>query len=149
MLTLYSKGCEYVIRALVCAGQSKAGSFFRIRRISRRAKVPEAYTRKMFQKLVRTGFLKVRRGPGGGYQFRRPFASISLLDVIRAVDGKNALEHCIMGLPQCGEHNPCPIHKTWRPLKCKILKELESKTLAQLNNPRYLKNRYFKLSGRT
>jgi Rrf2 family transcriptional regulator, iron-sulfur cluster assembly transcription factor len=132
MFCLYSKGCEYTIRALTCVLNDTGRRGFLVKEICRRAKVPEPFTRKAFQKLAKNGFLKVLRGPGGGYQLTRDPGQISILELIKAVDGKEVFEQCVMGLAQCEDKEPCPIHVTWKRVKSKVIAELGTKTLEQL-----------------
>jgi Rrf2 family transcriptional regulator, iron-sulfur cluster assembly transcription factor len=132
MFCLYSKRCEYTIRALTCVLNDAKRRGFLVKDICRRAKVPEPYTRKAFQKLVQSGFLKALRGPGGGYRLSRDPGKISILELIKAVDGEDMFEQCVLGLSRCGDADPCPIHETWKNVKSKVIEELGTKTLKQL-----------------
>ena len=132
MFRLYSKGCEYALRALMCVVPNEETRRFQAADVCRQVKIPEPYTRKVFQALTRGGFLKASRGPGGGYELSRPPSEISLLEVIRAVDGEETFDHCIMGLPECGTHVPCPLHGVWAEAKQRLLEQLASRTLQDL-----------------
>ncbi|MCH7649769.1 MAG: Rrf2 family transcriptional regulator [Nitrospinae bacterium] len=87
MFRLYSKGCEYAIRALVHAAPKKKGERFKAKAICEKAGIPESFTRKVFRLLVHAGFLEALRGPGGGYALLEDPERISLLEIIKAVDG--------------------------------------------------------------
>ncbi len=132
MFRLYSKGCAYALRALVCAAATDGGKRFKATTICRRAGIPEAYTRKVFQALVQGKFLRAVLGPGGGYELSRPPGEISILEVIRAVDGEDTFDQCIMGLPQCGCEQPCPLHPVWEEAKKALLQRLAQNTLQDL-----------------
>jgi Rrf2 family protein len=132
MFKLYSKGCQHAIRALAYAHLERDGARFQPKEVCRRIGIPEPFTRKVLQSLVQGGFLIAYRGPGGGYALARPAAEISLLDVIKAVEGEDTFDHCVMGLPQCGRDNPCPIHALWAQTKVKLLRDLDSKSLADI-----------------
>jgi Rrf2 family transcriptional regulator, iron-sulfur cluster assembly transcription factor len=54
--------------------------------ISVRQRVSQSYLEHLFHKLRRSGFVIGFRGPGGGYQLNRSLATISVVDVINAVD---------------------------------------------------------------
>jgi Rrf2 family transcriptional regulator, iron-sulfur cluster assembly transcription factor len=54
--------------------------------ISERQQVSLSYLEQLFQKLRQKGFVASYRGPGGGYQLSRKLATISVADVINAVD---------------------------------------------------------------
>ena len=134
MFRLYSKGCEYTIRALAMAqdGKEKMGLSFSAKDICERAGLPEWYTRKVFQNLVREGILKAHRGPGGGYVFSGDPQKISILAMIKAIDGKDALEGCVMGPGRCKDRRPCPLHKKWKNIKEKLVAELKSISVRDL-----------------
>jgi len=132
MFKLYSKGCEHAVRALAYAHIERDGARFQPKEVCKHIGIPEPYTRKILQSLVQAKFLVAHRGPGGGYSLARPAEEISLLDIIKAVDGHDTFDHCIMGLPECGGANPCPIHLLWAESKTKLLDDLDRKTLAEI-----------------
>lgn len=130
MFSLYSRNCEYAVRALVKV--MSAEDVFSVEQLCRRAKTPEAYTRKAFQKLAKAGILKTLRGPGGGYRFGRDLKRITILDLIKAIDGEDAMDRCVMGLTECGKRDPCVLHSMWSEVQLKYIAELKKKTLADL-----------------
>jgi Rrf2 family iron-sulfur cluster assembly transcriptional regulator len=56
-------------------------------RVSERQRVSKSYLEHLFNRLRLAGFVIGFRGPGGGYQLNRGLATISVTDVIKAVDG--------------------------------------------------------------
>lgn len=132
MFRLYSKGCEYVIRALAQVNAVGDGKCFSVKEICEKADLPEWYTRKVFQALVREGLLKASRGPGGGYKFGVPPGKISILRMIQAIDGKHVLDQCIMGSGECKDRDPCPLHKKWVKIKAGLISQLRSVTIQEL-----------------
>jgi len=129
---LYSRGCEYAIRALIHVPPNDAAGRFQARDVCDKAGIPEAFSRKVFQALVQGGFLVAARGPGGGYELAAPAEKTTLYEVIQAVDGEDTFDHCIMGLPECGSENPCPLHNVWAEAKDQLLDRLKAVTLAEL-----------------
>ena len=134
MFRLYSKGCEYALRALLQIAPAKGNERFQARAICRKARIPESFTRKVFQSLVQGGFLKALRGPGGGYTLTEHPSRISLLRIIQAVDGEHTFNSCIMSLPQCGGEKTCPLHEVWSDAKQPLIAQLQNKTLQDLLN---------------
>lgn len=132
MFRLYSKGCEYAIRALVHMAPVGENRRFQAREICKKAEIPESFTRKIFQALVAGGFLDAVPGPGGGYAITRDPKDISLLDVIQAVDGLDTFAGCILGLSECNAKAPCPLHHAWARAKDGLMEELESQSLQDL-----------------
>ena|SRR5260221_10043525 len=68
---LYSKPCEYAIRALAQIAQAPKNEEVRAQEIARKEKLPRPVLAKVLQELVRKGLLKSRRGPGGGFRLAR------------------------------------------------------------------------------
>lgn len=132
MIKLYSKGCEYAIRALMHIEDGEGSQRFQAKDVCEKAKIPEAFTRKVFQALVQGGFLKALRGPGGGYVLTKKPEDITLLEIINAVDGITNYNNCVMGLEECNLENPCPLHDLWATTKAQLVERLESKTLRHL-----------------
>ncbi|MCL4216637.1 MAG: Rrf2 family transcriptional regulator [Candidatus Hydrogenedentes bacterium] len=128
MFQLYSKACEYALLALIAAGVDGRPRF-RAADVCEWTGIPEPYTRKVLQSLVRGGFLDAERGPGGGYSLTRGPEKVSILEVVKAVDGGTAFDNCIMGFPKCGSDNPCPLHDTWTGVKERLVGDLEKLTL--------------------
>lgn len=131
MFQLYSRGCEYTLQALIVMG-ADSDRAYTAREICQAAGIPESYTRKTFQALVRGGFLNSLKGPGGGYRLVNRPEEISVLSVIEAVEGKENFAGCVMGLGSCNNINPCPLHFTWIEVKEKLLLTLEGKSLSDL-----------------
>lgn len=134
MIRIFSKGCEYALRVLTKPELSEDTGRFSIKKICKKIKIPESYTRKIFQALVRKGILTAAQGPGGGYCLKKSPGDISVLSVIEAVDGKNALQNCVMGFKECSNGRPCAVHHLWGPVRAQIASELEIVTLEHLRN---------------
>lgn len=130
MLRIYSKGCEYAIKALALMGDPEAR--YRAADICRKARIPESFSRKVFQMLVRGRFLEAVTGPGGGYRLRSGVCDVSILDIIKAVDGVKSLERCVMGLSVCSDKKPCLMHSSWMNAKPYLIRELEEKKLRDI-----------------
>jgi DNA-binding IscR family transcriptional regulator len=62
----------------------------------------------------------------------RPATDITLENIIEATDGGDLVEGCVLGLAECNEDNPCPLHESWKEVRAKLTEMLESKTLADL-----------------
>ena len=56
-------------------------------RVSKEYGIPLEYLLKILQQLVRANVLRSKRGPRGGFFLARPAETISLLEVVEAVDG--------------------------------------------------------------
>lgn len=148
MLKLYSKGCQYALRALTFVASEKGQERFQAKDICENAKIPEFYTRKILQSLVQGDFLEAHRGPGGGYSLKRPPSDITLLEVIHAVEGEDTFDHCVLGFTECGRARPCPMHKGWIASREVLLAHLSSTSLDQMASLTIKRTLASELSGK-
>lgn len=129
---IYSKACEYAIRALAYLARTKDNQAARAQEIARAENIPLPVLGKILQELVRKGVLVSRRGPGGGFRLARRADLITLRDVVAAMDGLDHFYSCAAGLEMCGEEAPCPLHDSWKVIRTQILNELETTNVAQM-----------------
>jgi len=125
---IYSKPCEYAIRALSNLASAKDGTA-RADEIAAAESLPAPVLSKILQELVRKGLLKSRRGPGGGFQLARRAELITLRDVVAATDGLDQFQECAVGLERCSDDSPCPLHDQWKDLRAGFLEYLQDTTL--------------------
>lgn len=129
---IYSRPCEYAIRALACLAASPMSTTMQGREIARAEGIPAPILRKVLHLLTRKRLLRARRGPGGGFCLARQPKLISLKDVVEAVDGLEDLQQCAAGLSRCSDDAPCPLHDTFKPLRARVISYLEQTTLDKM-----------------
>ena len=129
---IYSKPCEYAIRAMTYLAGAPDRQPAQARDLAKAGKIPAPVLAKILQELARKGLLTSRRGPGGGFSLARRPEDITLRDVVAVVDGLEHFHRCVTGLEQCGEEAPCPLHHHWKTIRTQILQDLEETTLAQM-----------------
>jgi len=91
MLTISSKS-HYGLLALLELTEFFNKELVQISDIVRRRNVPKSYLEQIFNRLTKIGIVKSVRGNKGGYELGRHPDSISLLEIIEALEGK--LELC-------------------------------------------------------
>jgi Rrf2 family protein len=95
--------------------------------------IPPFYLAKVLQDLGRAGLLKSARGRGGGFYLSRPAEEITLFEVVSAVEDPRRLEtECVLGIDECNDEAPCPMHDTWKEFRDGALAALHTLTVAQL-----------------
>lgn len=102
-----------------------------VREIAAVLGVPAPYLSKVLRDLLRARLLCSVRGPGGGIRLGRPAQEICPWDVLSATDPLDKFESCLLGLPDCNESKPCPLHELWAPAKASILHMLQTKSLRE------------------
>ena len=110
---ILSQRCTYAIRLALYLSASTADLYVPTHEISDALGMPASFLAKTAQDLTAAGLLRTKRGPNGGIALSRPPAHIHLADIVHAIDGPSVLLTCILGLPNCGEATPCPLHAEW------------------------------------
>lgn len=129
---IYSKTCEYAIRALLYLSQRPKGEFAMTKEISAQTGVPSAYLSKIFRDLTHHGILRSRRGAAGGVALAVDPAVLSLYRIVSVIDDPARLKVCVMGLDQCSEQNACPLHAVWAPAKVRMIEKMQNCTLSSI-----------------
>jgi Rrf2 family iron-sulfur cluster assembly transcriptional regulator len=99
--------------------------------ISERQEISLSYLEQLFSRLRRNGLVKSVRGPGGGYRIAKALDTISVSDIITAVDEQIDATQC-GGNENCHDEHRCMTHDLWASLNVKILEYLSGVSLAQL-----------------
>ena len=99
--------------------------------ISERQDISLSYLEQLFGKLRRHQLVDSVRGPGGGYTLAKPLDTVSVADIIRAVDKPVDATQC-GGKENCHDEHRCMTHDLWTSLNKKIYEYLDSVTLAEL-----------------
>ncbi len=98
--------------------------------------LPQPTVSKLLSALARCGLLEAVRGVKGGFRLGRPAATISIADVIAAIDGPVALTQCIeQGPGRCGVEALCPTRRGWAAVNEAIRSALERVTLEDFLTP--------------
>src|SRR5690606_19623102 len=118
---MFSKTCEYSIRAMIFIAQkSKNGNKVGIKEIARGIDSPEHFIAKILQELCRKRLLQSLKGPNGGFYLDRCAYECTLADIVKIVDGDKLFTGCGLGLKECSEFHPCPIHHEFKSVRKSI-----------------------------
>ena len=82
-----NRGVEYGIEGLAYLAQAGSDRSTLLREVSRATSIPETFLSKIFQRLVRSGLVRSRRGFRGGFLLARPASQITLREVVEALQG--------------------------------------------------------------
>lgn len=101
--------------------------------LSQDSVVPLPTVSKLLNLLAREGLIKSQRGASGGYALGRPAESISVADIVQAVEGPIALAACVEGTTDhCEVEQLCPMRGNWNKVNSAIRGALEKLTLADM-----------------
>jgi Rrf2 family transcriptional regulator, iron-sulfur cluster assembly transcription factor len=132
---LYSRGCQYALRAVEFLARAQAeerGKLVGQARLARELKIPAASLAQVLHRLRRAGLLNARRGPSGGVSLSRSAGDITVLEVVRAIEGTGLQGRCVLGLDDCTDQAPCPAHPVWKRARTLLELQLERRSLKDL-----------------
>lgn len=81
---------------------------------------------------LRSAGLVSQRGRPGVLRLGREASDISVLDVIRAIDGSGLWKRCLLGLAECSDAAPCPVHFAWKAARGELERHLASQSITDL-----------------
>ena len=96
-----SEASNLAVHALAYLAGQAPGTAAAATLIASRLGVSESHLGKVLQRLVKLGFLTSVRGARGGFSLARDPATVSLLEVLEAVDGPLLEGGCLLGTPVC------------------------------------------------
>lgn len=95
--------------------------------------IPGPTAQKLVSTLARADLLVASRGTGGGVRLARPAASISVADIIEAIEGPIALTSCVEdGRHDCVLEGSCQVQPHWGVVNSAVRAALEEISLANL-----------------
>lgn len=123
---MLSKTCKYAIRATIFIAQkSKEGNKVGIKEIAKGIDSPEHFIAKILQDLSRKGYIQSTKGPNGGFYMTEKNLQLSIADIVREIDGHSLFLSCALGLRECSDAKPCPIHNEFKHIRKSITELLE------------------------
>jgi len=97
--------------------------------------ISEAYLEQLLRALKQAGLVTAKRGVNGGYCIARPPESISVEDVLRALEGSTAVADCVSRRGEgCASACTCSARPLFLKLQSQITAVLESTTIQDLAN---------------
>jgi Rrf2 family nitric oxide-sensitive transcriptional repressor len=106
---MISQTTEYALRAVVwlAANPEKA---LTAQQIADATRVPAGYLAKVLQGLSRAGLLHSQRGLGGGFTLARSPSSLTMWEVVQAVDPMRRIKQCPLEF-EAHSQQLCPLHR--------------------------------------
>ena len=132
-----SSRTRYGVRALFHIAYHNGGGPASAREVAQRQDIPVRFLEQVFQDLKKAAVVESRRGPGGGYYLARAPESVTLGDVLRAIEGPIEFGRCVHshdGVVQPGEHitGRCVTGDVWQKIGGMLTDYLDGITIADL-----------------
>lgn len=132
-MRLSTKG-EYASRAMLELSLHYPHRALHIREISEAQDIPLRFLEQILLLLKRTGYLRSKKGPKGGYFLAKPPSQITVAEIIRVMDGPLAPIDCV----SVTAHEPCPregrcgLKILWKEVRDAVASILERTTFEDL-----------------
>jgi len=126
---------RYGTRMLIDIAENYHDGPVSVAEIASRTGISEKYMEKLIRRLKRAGLVLSKRGPKGGHVLAKPAASITVGDVVRALEDWVVLKGCNPGkdaCATCSRQATCPTKNVWEQANAAMFQTLDSYTLHSL-----------------
>jgi len=134
---MLSNSCRYGIRALIyIASQPKESGKTGIRKIAKDLDLPTPFLAKILQQLAKQKILNSSKGPHGGFSLLKDPKKITLIDIVKTIDGDGIFTNCIIHNRTCKSVDqlqyPCAVHDEFSILRKDLISLFSSRTIHDL-----------------
>ena len=121
----------YSVRALTDIAYNERNGPVLIKNIAKRQGIEISYLEQLLNRLKKKGFIKAKRGPGGGYILDKKPSKISIYNVVLAQGDKIVPVSCLEQTC-CPQIKTCFAHKTWKKMYKEMKKNLTNTKISDL-----------------
>lgn len=130
---MLSKSCVYALRSIVfIAHNASIDAKIGIKEIAKELELPTHYLGKILQQLSKNGVIQSIKGPNGGFYLNEKAQNVKLIEIIEIIDGLAFFTNCGLGLKQCSEDHPCPLHNDFKVFRDGLWELFNSKSILDL-----------------
>jgi Rrf2 family protein len=127
-----TRQADYALRATMEVARMDFGERAPTATIAERQNIPLPFLAKIVSQLVVRGILEATRGASGGVSLARPANTITMLEVVEAIDGPITINRCTRDPAVCELSPSCPLCEIFTDAQQALVTKLESTTLHQL-----------------
>lgn len=134
-----SEGVEWTVHCCALLANLPEGFALPASKLAEFFDIPEHYLAKHMQQMSSAGIVMTKKGPGGGYRLAKPATSITLLEMVEAIDGRASSFRCTeirrqgpSGVKPCAYKIPCGIARTMNAADKAWRDKLAQTTLADI-----------------
>lgn len=133
-MKISTKG-QYALEAVVDLALNAKAEHENLQNIAERRNLSKNYLEQIFSSLRREGVVESIRGPQGGYKLKREPKSVTVGEIVRAVEGSLAPVACIADdkdKVDCLRYNECVTRLLWTKIMNVTNNELDAITIQDL-----------------
>ncbi len=145
---MLSNASKYAIRAvLYLAEYSSPTQRFGAKQIADELEIPRPFIAKLLQQLAKAKIISSSKGPHGGFYTTEENLRHNICSILNEIESENIFEGCFLGLPQCSDENPCPVHFIVAPFKKAILEKFKNQSIKDFADEVKKNGAYLSLKG--
>jgi Rrf2 family protein len=134
---MLSKKCKYAIHALVYLAERYQKGPIHIQEIAEKQRIPKKFLEAILLELRNSSILHSKKGKGGGYYLNKSPQDVTLIEIIRLMDGAIAMLPCVSlnyyrPCEECIDEKICGIRHAFISVRDETLKVLQGTSLAQI-----------------
>lgn len=126
------RNTDYALRALVYMAEEGGEKPYPMNKIANATGTPESFLRKLVQKLDAAGVVTTKRGAAGGVSLRKRPETISVFEVVEAVQGPVAINKCFVSNRECADREACVIRRNLGDIQDDIVELFKNATVGKL-----------------
>ena len=128
-----SKLTDYAVVVLAYLADDKMETPQSSAMIAKATSLPEPTVSKVLKLLAKSGLIESTRGTKGGYSILKPADSISISDIITAIEGPISLTSCVKEAEEsCVIEQYCQLYGRWTPVNTALKQALGTVSLADM-----------------
>ncbi|GGN40960.1 SUF system Fe-S cluster assembly regulator [Novosphingobium indicum] len=128
-----SSMADYAVVIMSAASRHCGGARVSAGQLADETGLPVPTVQKLVSKLSAAGLMRSSRGVGGGLKLARPPATITLADIVEAVEGPIALTACLDAQKNdCTLESACNVRSHWPAVNAALRSALANVPLTQL-----------------
>lgn len=123
---------RYTVRAMVSLAMEYGKGPVKLKQIADNENISFKYLEQVLLPMRNAGYVRTQKGSQGGYILAIPPEKLSMLEIIKSVEGSLAPVGCADDSEICERSGYCAVHETWINLKEAVCNELDKIALADL-----------------
>jgi Rrf2 family protein len=127
-----SAKADYAVRAVIELAAAPPGTSLSAREIAAAQDIPQNFLENILAELRRAGIVHTHRGPGGGSSLARPAETITVAEILLAIDGPLAAVRDLLPDALVYEGTARHLPEVWRQVQACLHELLDGVTVADL-----------------
>jgi Rrf2 family protein len=127
-----TRATDYAVRVMVTLAAVPDGQKMQLETLAEATGVRATFLSKILQRLVHRGLVLSHRGTGGGFCLKVLPDSVTLLEVIEAMEGPLQLNVCMGEGTGCERKTSCATYPYWLDARTALKTVLSAVSIAQL-----------------